>query len=37
MLVHYHGVMTLSNMTEAVLAELGTPHERVIFDIRVSR
>ncbi len=35
-LIHYHAEMSVSNMTEAVLAELGTPHERVTFDIRVS-
>ena len=34
-LLHYHSIQSTSNITEAVLAELGTPHERIILDIKV--
>ena len=35
-LVWYHSPMSTSNITEAVLAELGTPHEQIILNIKVT-
>ena len=35
-LIHYHAIMSTSGITASVLAELGTPHERITLDIKVS-
>ena len=35
-LIHYHAVQSTSSITESVLAELDTPYERIILDLKVS-
>ena len=35
-LTFYFAPMSTASITEDVLAELGTPHERIVLDIKVS-